>query len=89
MYWFDFKTLKNAYLVAPSLQNYFNKEFHGLFLVFDVSGPVGILERVQGLHKIPVKISRASTHIQKALRWGDILHGIEGNIVHAQEARNL
>jgi hypothetical protein len=45
-------------------KKYFNKEFHGLFLVFDVSGPVGILERVQGLHKIPVKISRASKLIR-------------------------
>jgi hypothetical protein len=40
------------------------KLFHGLFLVFDVSGPVSILQCVQGLHKIPVKISRASTHIR-------------------------
>ncbi len=45
-------------------KNYFNKELHGLSLIFDVSGPVGILQGVQGLHKISVKISRASTHIR-------------------------
>jgi hypothetical protein len=68
---------------------YFNRELHGLFLVFDVSGPVGILQRIQGLHKIPVKISRASTHIRIAQWWENILYAVEGDILHAQEARNL
>jgi hypothetical protein len=63
---FDFKIKKINPVAQFHKKIISTKNFTGTFLVFDVSGSVGILERVQGLHKIPVKISRASTHIQKA-----------------------